>query len=54
MRMNEIDNSSKATQNICSSSPAQPSNSRKLTLAKVVARSSTSDKDPKPTPWNGK
>lgn len=50
MRMKEIDYSSKATQNIYSSLPAQPLNSRKLTLAKVVARSSTSAKDPKPTP----
>ena len=50
MRMKEIDYSSKATQNIYSSLPAQPSNSRKLTLAIVVARSSTSAKDPKPTP----
>lgn len=50
MKMKEIDNSSKTTQNISTPLPAQPSNSRKLTLAKVVARSSTSDKDPKPTP----
>jgi len=40
--------------NIYTAMPAQPKNSRKLTFAKVVARSSTSDKDPIPAPWNEK